>query len=190
MRWPLITVVVLMGASLMSAQDNSRTAESNDTSQRSDTQDVSASKLTIQGCLQGSETRFTLLQSSTGASFALEGNDQEFRAASGKVVEVNGTELAPAAKTGAQSLPRLRVRELKVVENQCPTSEVGDGAATSNRQPSGGPTQPPASRNSRTQVGPGTPAPPSPGTPINPNSPGATGAPSPGTDNPPPSPPQ
>ena len=190
MRWPLITAGVLLGASLVSAQETNRTAGSNDTRQASDTQDVSASKLTIRGCLQGGEDRFTLLQSSTGASFALEGNHQMFRQFSGKVVEVNGTELAPAAKTGAQSLPRFKVQALKVVDNQCPTSEVGNGAAATSRQPPVGATQPPASSHSRTQVGPGTSAPVAPGTPINPNTPGANGAPSPGTDNPPQSPPQ
>jgi hypothetical protein len=154
-------------------------------SKPSSSPEVTASKITIKGCVQGTRPgHFTLLQASTGATFEVQGNIHALKHSSGKLVEVKAMELAPTAKRGMQSLPRLNVSNLRIVANQCPIQGYGKGAPQSDALNHARRNEPPVAATPRYQQS-GAPGqtPPTAGT--NPNGAGVSGAPSPGTGNPP-----
>lgn len=140
-------------------------------------------EITIRGCVSGGK-RYTLMQASTGAIFALTGTNR-FAPIRGKLVEITANEFAPQGKSG--ELPNLQVNNLRVVAGKCaiqarsasttatlPSADQGQLAAASPA------TEPYADPGTVSQTPPNV---------NNPNIAGDTGAPSPGTGNPP-SPPQ
>jgi hypothetical protein len=145
--------------------------------------DVTASRITVRGCIQGGKTNhFSLLQASTGASFELQGNANDFQRSNGQLVEVQASELAPTARNGLQSHPRLEVSKLHVIARECPIQGYGKKPPIS--QSEGQRTQTsPATRRYQPSGAPDQTPPPDG---VNPNGAGASGAPSPGTGNPPP----
>jgi len=140
-------------------------------------------EITIRGCVSGGK-RYTFMQASTGAIFALTGTSR-FAPIRGKLVEISANEFAPQGKSG--ELPNLQVNDLRVIAGKCPiqagaasttatllSADQGQLAATSPA------TEPYADPGTVSQTPPNV---------NNPNIAGDTGAPSPGTGNPP-SPPQ
>ncbi len=147
--------------------------------------DVTASHITVKGCIQGTrQGHFTLLQVSTGAEFEILGDTNDFKRSSGKLVVVKANELAPTAKRGMRSLPHLKISNLRVVANQCPIQGHGRRPAESEAGNSAVPYEPPSPATPRYERSGDSDENPSPsGT--NPNGAGVSGAPSPGTGNPP-----
>src|SRR5690349_15028327 len=74
-------------------------------------------EITIRGCVSG-ENRYTLMQASTGAAFALAGDTGRLSSVRGKLIEVRGTEYAPQGNSG--ELPKLNVKSFRLVADQCP----------------------------------------------------------------------
>lgn len=173
MRSLILALVGLFVSGLASSQQASQSPAA--------TADVTASKITVRGCIQRGKTdHFSLLQASTGASFELRGNSDDFRRSNGQLVEVQANELAPTSRRGLQSHPGLEVSKLRILAKECPIQGYGKN--------------PPPSQvvGQRAQTSPATPryqrsganqTPPPDG--VNPNGAGASGAPSPGTGNPP-----
>jgi hypothetical protein len=137
-------------------------------------------EITIQGCVIGG-TRYTFLQPSTGAMFALSGDSARFSPVQGKVVEVTANEFAP--KPNSNELPRLRVNQMHVVGDKCPVEPraarpsasspvIRQGTAPTSR-PATGPYADPGTANQ------------GPPNVNNPNISGDTGKPGSGTGNPP-----
>jgi hypothetical protein len=132
-------------------------------------------QIRILGCIAG-EKRYTFMQASTGAEFALTGDSQQFASARGKFSEITGSEYAP--DPNSRELPQLRVKSVRVIADQCPIH--AGGAPT---------TAAPTSEAPRSRPSPATAPYAEPGgssrTPPNmkPNIQGDTGAPSPGTGN-------
>ncbi len=134
--------------------------------------------ITVRGCVSGA-TRYTFMQASTGAVFALSGNTDRLADVQGKLVEVTASESAPQPKSG--ELPVLRIRDLHVISDKCPIQA---------RAASGRANAPPAGQHSPTPKSPATVPYADPGTATqtppnvaNPNITGDTGTPSPGTGN-------
>ncbi len=140
-------------------------------------------EITIRGCVSGGK-RYTFMQASTGAIFALTGTSR-FAPIRGKLVEIRANEFAPQGKSG--ELPNLQVNNLRVIAGKCP---IQAGAASTTA------TLPSADQGQLAATSPATEPYADPGTVSqtppnvnNPNIAGDTGAPSPGTGNPP-SPPE
>jgi hypothetical protein len=94
--------------------------------------DVTASKITVRGCIQGAKTgRFSFMQASTGASFELQGNTDNFKRSSGQLVEIQANELAPTTRRGLQSHPKLEVSKLRIIAKECPIQGYGKKPAAS-----------------------------------------------------------
>jgi hypothetical protein len=153
---------------------NSRTANSQ-------TGNSQSAEITIRGCVSG-DKRYTFMQASTGAVFALtEERTDRFAPVRGKFIEITAKEFAP--QPNSDELPRLNVRALNVVGDKCP---IQARAAARPRIDNGSRQAPPEASPDATQhVDPGT-VNRTPPNVNNPNIGGATGAPSPGTGNPPP----
>ena len=146
---------------------------------------VTASDLTIRGCVQGSRPgHFTLFQASTGAGFEIQDSDTNLKSFKGKLVVVTGTELAPTARNGTKSLPEVRVSSLRIVANECPIQGPGKRPDLSDTGSGGGQNQPPVAATPRYQRS-GAPNQTPPPAGVNPNGAGVSGSPSPGTGNPP-----
>lgn len=146
-------------------------------------QEVTASNITIRGCVQGErKEHFTLVQPSTGAAFDLEGDVDSLQRSSGKLVELKVTELAPTSGHGTKSLPRLVVSELHIIADKCPIQGNGRSAAQGRTYDANQP-EPSAETPRYQRSGAPDQTPPPAGT--NPNGAGVSGAPSPGTGNPP-----
>jgi hypothetical protein len=151
-----------------------------------------SARIVVNGCINGAASRYTLMQRSTGAVFALLGPGAQLEQARSKLVEVRGEELPPAGGAGLKDLPRLKVSSVRVLSDKCPIETEmrrPAGKATSN-----GTGNPPSAATPEYGA-PGavnqTP-PPVSNNPTTWNN-GAQGAPSPGTGNTPPpaqSPPQ
>jgi hypothetical protein len=138
-------------------------------------------EITIRGCVSGAK-RYTFMQASTGAIFALTGTNR-FAPIRGKLVEITANEFAPQGKSG--ELPKLQVNTLRVIADECPIQ--ARAASTTATLPSAdqgqgqlAATEPYADPGTVSQTPPKV---------NNPNIAGDTGAPSPGTGNPP-SPPE
>jgi hypothetical protein len=143
-------------------------------------------EITIHGCVSGGE-RYTFMQESTRAIFALIGDDDRFAAAQGKLVEITANEFAPQGKSN--ELPKLQVKNLRVIADKCPIQ-------SEKASPMPKPTSTNRGQTPATEEVPATAPYATPGNenrnPPNVNDPnisGDTGAPSPGTANPP-TPPQ
>jgi hypothetical protein len=136
-------------------------------------------EITVRGCVSGGK-RYTFMQSSTRAIFALQGDSSRFAPVEGKLIEITANEFAPQPNSG--ELPVLRVDDLRVVADKCPIearagSNKGSVPATNQGANSGSPaTVPYADPGTLTQRPPNV---------NNPNISGDTGSPSPGTGNPP-----
>jgi hypothetical protein len=144
---------------------------------------TSTAEITIRGCVSGGK-RYTFMQASTGAIFALTGTNR-FAPIRGKLVEITANEFAPQGKSG--ELPKLQVNNLRIIAGTCPIE--ARAASTTASVPSADQGQLAAtSPATEPYADPGTvsQAPPNVN---NPNIAGDTGAPSPGTGNLP-SPPQ
>ena len=136
-------------------------------------------EITVRGCVSGGN-RYTFMQSSTRAMFALSGDPSRFAPIQGKLVEITANEFAPKPNSG--ELPVLRVNDLRVVADKCPiqTRAASDKAnipAADQRS-----TTRPAATVPYADPGTVTQRPPNVN---NPNISGDTGSPSPGTGNPP-----
>ena len=171
----LVFGAVLSGALAFSQTSGQTSAKS------AATPDITASKLTVQGCVQGKTPgHFTLLQASTGATFEIKGKPRDFKHSRGKLVEVEASELAPTAPRGMGDLPQLQVTKLRVVAKRCPIQ--GNGLRPEQSSPPAGQNQPPVAATPRYQTtGAPDQTPPTAGT--NPNGAGVSGAPSAGTGN-------
>lgn len=136
-------------------------------------------EIKISGCINGGK-RYTFMQASTEAMFALIGDNSGFDSARGKLVEITANELAPQ---GSDNLPKLRVNNLRVLADKCP---IQARAASRPKPPSANEGPPAASESPDTApyADPGTQTQTPPNV-NNPNISGDTGAPSPGTGNPP-----
>jgi hypothetical protein len=134
-------------------------------------------EITIRGCVTGRK-RYTFMQASTGAMFALTGETSRFVPVRGKLVEITANEFAPRGNSG--ELPKLRVRNLQIIADKCP---IQARAASRVKVPSAN-EFPPAAESPATApyADPGTES-QSPPNVNNPNISGDTGAPSPGTGN-------
>jgi hypothetical protein len=146
-----------------------------------------ASRITVQGCLNGGKQGYTLVQASTGAGFELENEPYQLKNMRGKMVAITGREMAPAQ--GSQ-LPRLQIEKLEVTSDHCVLPGNAAGASTTVPQPgtnqnNANPNAPDAATPKYQSPGAPNQTPPSQGN--NPTNWGRTsGAPSPGTGNPPP----
>jgi hypothetical protein len=132
-------------------------------------------EITIRGCVNG-QNRYTLMQASTGAVFALSGDTARLSSVRGKLIEVTGNEYAPSSG----ELPGLTVKTYHVLANDCPIQPRAQAA----RPPAAG-TQgraPAKSTGTAPYADPGT-ATQTPPNVNNPNIQGDTGAPGPGTGN-------
>src|SRR5581483_7087000 len=148
-----------------------------------------ATRITVQGCLNGGKQGYTLLQESTGAGFSLENQPYQLKNMRGKMVAITGQEMSPGQ--GSQ-LPRLQIEKLEVLSDHCVLPGNAAGASTTvpqgntnqnNPNPNG--TAPDATSPKYQSPGAPNQTPPSQGN--NPTNWGRTsGAPSPGTGNPPP----
>jgi hypothetical protein len=135
-------------------------------------------EITVRGCVSGA-TRYTFMQASTGAVFALTGNTDHLAQVRGKLVEVTANESAPQPKSGG--LPVLRIRDLHVISEKCPIQARAASRATK-ASPAGQHSPTPKSPATVPYVDPGT-ATQTPPNVANPNISGDTGTPSPGTGN-------
>src|SRR5579872_2979826 len=81
----------LLSTVLVIAQQDTTPAPPRDRSAAAPTQ---TAEITIRGCVSG-ETRYTFMQSSTGAMFALTGESSRFAPVRGKLVEITADEFAP-----------------------------------------------------------------------------------------------
>jgi hypothetical protein len=143
---------------------------------------VSASNLTVSGCVSGGQSRYTLSQKGTGALFEPQADPEQLTKVRGKLVEVTAIEQAPSDTRGVNALPRLKVSQMRVVAEKCPEQKAVQGKNTQAGTNANPPTAatpefgaPGADNQTPPQVG---------------NNPttwgnGAHGAPSPGTGNPP-----
>ena len=175
----LIAATGLLSTVLVMAQQNTTPAPSRDHSAAP----TQTAEITIRGCVSG-QTRYTFMQSSTGAMFALTGESSRFAPVRGKLVEITADELAP--QDHSRELPKLRVRNLHVLADKCP---IQARAASRTKIPSANQGHPAAeSPATAPYADPGTQSQTPPNV-NNPNISGDTGAPSPGTGNPP-NPPQ
>jgi hypothetical protein len=138
-----------------------------------------ATSLSIRGCLMQGKEGYILQQESTDATFQLLGREGQLSGASGKVVEVRGSELEPVQ--ASMNMPRFQVSEVKVVADRCP---VTPKTALPNSAAPSGERNPEPDATPRYERSNPVQAPPAVGT--NPNTPGTSGAPSAGTGNPPP----
>jgi hypothetical protein len=135
-------------------------------------------EITIRGCVAGGK-RYSFIQASTGAMFALTGKTDRFAPVRGKLIEITADEFAPQGKSN--EFPTLRVNNLRVIADKCP---IQARPAPRRVIPSSAYQGPPASPNTTPYADPGTVSQTPPNV-DNPNVGGATGAPSPGTGNPP-----
>lgn len=143
-------------------------------------------------CERGGK-RYTFVQASTGAMFALTeetnkettgktaGQTDRFARVKGKLIEVTANEFPPRGK--ANELPKLQVKRLRVIANKCPaihrTASTGTPCLADQK-----PNVPATSPSTKPYVDPGTET-QTPPPENNPNISGDSGAPSPGTGNPP-----
>ncbi len=154
-------------------------------------------EITIRGCVSGGK-RYTFVQASTGAMFALTEETTEetskettgkttrqtdrFARVQGKLIEVTANEFPPQGKSN--ELPKLQVKRLRVIANKCPavhrTTSTGTSPCLANQKPN----VPATSPSTKPYVDPGTET-QTPPSENNPNIAGDSGAPSPGTGNPP-----
>ena len=183
-RRALLLVSLLSGTLLFAQQE--RSAASANQAGKAATQ-TSAAGLTIRGCVVAGR-RYVLTQQSTGAQFDLQGNAANLGNANGKLVEVIGHELSPAANRDSNApskVPLLQVVRMRVLDEHCPAAApTGTGPRTTGLSPEQR-TSNPSSAATPQYAPPGAPnqAPPQ-GYGDNPNNwrPGS-GAPSPGTGN-------
>jgi hypothetical protein len=142
-------------------------------------------EITIRGCVSGGK-RYTFMQASTGAIFALTGTNR-FAPIRGKLVQITANESAPEGKSG--ELPNLQVNNLRVIAGKCPIqARAASATATLPSADQGQGQLAATSPATERYADPGTVSQTPPNV-NNPNIAGDTGAPSPGTGNPP-SPPQ
>lgn len=140
---------------------------------------TSTAKITIRGCITGGK-RYTFMQASTGAVFALNEDTVRFGPVTGKLIEVTANERAPQPKS--DELPQLQIDNLKVVAAKCPIQARKENTAAAPVTHSGQNAE--TSPATEPYVDPGTSSQTPPNV-NNPNITGDTGAPSPGTGNPP-----
>src|SRR5690349_17799325 len=76
-----------------------------------------SARIVVNGCINGAATRYTLMQRSTGAVFALLGRGTQLEEARNKLVEVRGEELPPTGAAGLKDLPRLKVSSVRVLSD-------------------------------------------------------------------------
>ena len=170
----------LLLAVAASAQNQPATA-----AQSTPTRNAKSADITVQGCVSGGE-RYTLMQVSTGAMFAMTGDTTRFAPYKGKFAEVRASELAPNQHSASGELPQLQVKETKVVADKCPEQPKANTGAASGGPAYGGPQaqQPAPSVSTPNYQSPEAPPTQAPSTQVtNPNTAGAHGAPSPGTGN-------
>jgi hypothetical protein len=141
---------------------------------------TSTAAIKIRGCVSGGK-RYTFMQASTEALFELIGENNRFASAQGKLVEISATELAP--RGNLDELPKLRVKNLRVLADKCP---IQARAASRTKLPATneGPPAAAESPDAAPYADPGTETQTPPNV-NNPNISGDTGAPGEGTGNPP-----
>lgn len=182
-----IYVLVSAALALLSTPAIAQQTTSSAPSQTQQNADRSrTAEITIRGCVSGGE-RYTFMQASTGAMFALTKEQTDrFAPVRGKLIEITANEFAPQPKS--YELPKLKVNTLHIVADKCP---IQARAASRPAIPSAADQGPPASASSPDTTPHRDPSTvdQTPPNVNNPNNSGDNGAPSPGTGNPP-SPPQ
>ncbi len=141
-----------------------------------------AGPLTMTGCVQSNRGFATFTRQDTSQAFILLGNSAELSRNAGHQVRVQGTELPPDGNRPPRDLPRLQVRSIEIVGNDCATNTTPESARhpeTRTQQGSAVETSPYADPGSMST----TAAPVGSGTGQNINS-RAEGAPSPGSGDP------
>ncbi len=130
----LVAALALGFSAWVMAQQNTTSSPSQDRPKAAPTR---TAEITIRGCVSGGK-RYTFMQASTGAIFALTGKTDRFAPIQGKLIEITASEFAPHGKSG--ELPRLRVNNLHVIADRCPIQ--GRAASTTLNQPSANQGQP------------------------------------------------
>jgi hypothetical protein len=178
----LVATLALWFSAWAMAQQNTTSSPSQD---HPNAVPARTAEITIRGCVSGAK-RYTFMQASTGAIFALTGKTDRFASVRGKLIEVTANEFAPP-QNKSNGLPKLSVNKMRVVGDKCPVQAHPEPPSKPNSAWTN-PPPPATSPATRPYADPGTVSQKPPNV-NNPNISGDTGAPSPGTGNPP-SPPQ
>jgi len=138
--------------------------------------------LSMTGCMQSDRGFATFTRQDSSQAFILLGDSAELSRNAGHQVRVEGTQLPPDGSQPPRDLPRLQVRRIEVVGNDCATNTTPQNARrpeTRTQQGSAVETSPYADPGSMST----SPAPVGPGTGQQING-RAEGAPSPGSGDP------